>query len=125
MRVCVQIERLRLDLLSRKSHLHWEEVFGGDVPLTLPLHPCIPVVGLLPEEATIFKSKKKPIRMVFQCRDHQQQRLAVLLKHEDDLRQDQLILYLIGIMDGLLRDNGLDLKLTCYRVLATNWKSGG
>lgn len=42
----------------------------------------------------------------------------VMFKAGDDLRQDQLILQLITLMDRLLRKENLDLKLTPYNVLA-------
>lgn len=48
----------------------------------------------------------------------------VIFKHGDDLRQDQLILQTITLMDKLLRRENLDLKLTPYRVLATSTRHG-
>lgn len=44
--------------------------------------------------------------------------VQVMFKLGDDLRQDQLILQLICLMDRLLRRENLDLKLTPYNVLA-------
>lgn len=41
-----------------------------------------------------------------------------MFKAGDDLRQDQLILQLITLMDRLLRKENLDLKLTPYNALA-------
>jgi phosphatidylinositol 3-kinase len=40
------------------------------------------------------------------------------------LRQDQLILQIITLMDRILQQENLDLKLTPYRVLATSSKHG-
>ena len=48
----------------------------------------------------------------------------VIFKHGDDLRQDQLILQMITLMDKLLRRENLDLRLTPYRVLATSTRHG-
>jgi phosphatidylinositol 3-kinase len=42
----------------------------------------------------------------------------------DDLRQDQLVIQLITLMDKLLKKENLDLKLTPYRVLATSFSAG-
>ncbi|XP_076101387.1 phosphatidylinositol 3-kinase catalytic subunit type 3-like isoform X2 [Mytilus galloprovincialis] len=47
-----------------------------------------------------------------------------MFKHGDDLRQDQLILQIITLMDKLLQTENLDLKLTPYKVLATSSKHG-
>ena len=48
----------------------------------------------------------------------------VMFKLGDDLRQDQLILQLIMLMDRLLRRENLDLKLTPYNVLACSGNHG-
>jgi phosphatidylinositol 3-kinase len=48
----------------------------------------------------------------------------VILKLGDDLRQDQLVVQLITLMDRLLKKENLDLKLTPYKVLATSSRNG-
>lgn len=48
----------------------------------------------------------------------------VIFKQGDDLRQDQLIIQMIRLMDQQLKRVGLDLCLTPYRVLATSPTSG-
>ncbi|AYU79292.1 PI3K / phosphatidylinositol 3-kinase [Leishmania donovani] len=45
--------------------------------------------------------------------------LAMMYKYNDDIRQDQLIVQLIRLMDDLLQRDGLQLYLTPYRVIAT------
>ena len=47
-----------------------------------------------------------------------------MFKLGDDLRQDQLILQLITLMDRILRRENLDLKLTPYNVLACSSNHG-
>lgn len=47
-----------------------------------------------------------------------------LFKLGDDLRQDQLILQIITLMDQILQQENLDLRLTPYRVLATSSRHG-
>jgi phosphatidylinositol 3-kinase len=47
-----------------------------------------------------------------------------IFKYGDDLRQDQLMIQTIMLMDRLLKIEGLDLKLTPYRVLATGQDHG-
>jgi phosphatidylinositol 3-kinase len=47
-----------------------------------------------------------------------------MFKLGDDLRQDQLILQLIMLMDRILRRENLDLKLTPYNVLACSSNHG-
>jgi phosphatidylinositol 3-kinase len=48
----------------------------------------------------------------------------VIFKAGDDMRQDQLIIALIRLMDNLLKRENVDLKLTPYRVLATSYDEG-
>ncbi|KAJ1455194.1 hypothetical protein M885DRAFT_219886 [Pelagophyceae sp. CCMP2097] len=48
----------------------------------------------------------------------------VMVKNGDDIRQDQLVMQFVLLMDLLLKRINLDLKLTCFRVLATGVTSG-
>ena len=48
----------------------------------------------------------------------------VMFKLGDDLRQDQLVLQMIMLIDRLLRRENLDLKLTPYKVLACSSTHG-
>mmetsp|Transcript_84038 Transcript_84038/g.238122 ORF Transcript_84038/g.238122 Transcript_84038/m.238122 type:complete len:336 (-) Transcript_84038:422-1429(-) len=48
----------------------------------------------------------------------------MMIKNGDDVRQDQLVVQLIKVMDRCLKKVGMDLKLTTYEVLATKHNSG-
>ena len=48
----------------------------------------------------------------------------VIFKNGDDLRQDQLVIQMVSLMDHLLKRVNLDLKLTPYRILATGPRDG-
>jgi phosphatidylinositol 3-kinase len=50
--------------------------------------------------------------------------LQIILKTGDDLRQDQLVIQLISLMDQLLKKENLDLKLIPYKVLALSLDDG-
>jgi len=50
--------------------------------------------------------------------------VTLIYKKGDDLRQDQLCVQLIGLMDKLLKRENMDMRLTPYRVLATSVDSG-
>lgn len=43
---------------------------------------------------------------------------TVLLKQEDDVRQDELAMQIVRYMDRILKGAGLDLELLTYEVLA-------
>jgi phosphatidylinositol 3-kinase len=80
------------------------------------------VVGLIPEKSHVFKSALFPLRLTFFCLDGSE--YPLIFKTGDDMRQDQLILQMITLMDRLLRKENLDLKLTPYRALATGMDEG-
>ena len=48
----------------------------------------------------------------------------IMFKSGDDLRQDQLIMQMIALMDRLLKKVNLDLKLLTYGILAVGQKDG-
>lgn len=96
--------------------------FKNFEPIPLPLDPRIKIQGIIPEKATLFKSALMPSRLTFLTTDNSH--YITILKHGDDLRQDQLILQTITLMDKLLRRENLDLKLTPYCVLAISSKHG-
>ncbi|XP_028821207.1 phosphatidylinositol 3-kinase catalytic subunit type 3 isoform X2 [Denticeps clupeoides] len=91
-------------------------------PIPLPLEPQVRIRGIIPDNATLFKSALMPAKLIFKAEDSSH--YPVIFKHGDDLRQDQLILQIISLMDKLLRKENLDLKLTPYKVLATSTKHG-
>ncbi|KAG0299039.1 Phosphatidylinositol (PI) 3-kinase [Linnemannia gamsii] len=91
-------------------------------PLALPLDPRIEVTGIVPERTGIFKSNLLPLHLTFSCTDGSL--YQVIFKSGDDLRQDQLVIQLITLMDDLLRKENLDLKLLPYKVLATGADHG-
>lgn len=51
-------------------------------------------------------------------------RLKIIFKNGDDMRQDQLVIQMISLMDSLLKKENLDLKLTPYKVLSTSSVEG-
>uniref|UniRef100_A0A7S2G6Z9 Phosphatidylinositol 3-kinase n=1 Tax=Octactis speculum TaxID=3111310 RepID=A0A7S2G6Z9_9STRA len=53
-----------------------------------------------------------------------EKQMKVMFKVGDDVRQDQLVLQLIKVMDECLKKVGMDLKLTSYGVLATSTDTG-
>ncbi|KAI7541347.1 hypothetical protein KC343_g16843 [Hortaea werneckii] len=64
-------------------------------------------------------SKKKP-----EARSTDEGKYPLIFKTGDDLRQDQLVIQIIALMDRLLLNENLDLRLTPYRILATSTLAG-
>lgn len=91
------------------------------VLISISIDPCLSL-SLSISRATLFKSQLMPACLTFSTVSGQE--YVAIFKHGDDLRQDQLILQIISLMDRLLRRENLDLKLTPYRVLATSSRHG-
>jgi len=94
--------------------------------LIMPLDPRVRIVASVPHRATVFKSAMSPLGLTFETCDVTSSELAkapqpysIIFKAGDDLRQDQLVLQMLMLMDKLLQEQGLDLKFSTYRVLAT------
>jgi len=63
-----------------------------------------------------------PIKLVLKTTDDKTH--TILMKSSNDLRRDQLILNCIDMMDTLLQREGVDLKITTYKVTATSHDTG-
>jgi len=112
-----KIERAKQFLGDAKN-----ELLHIDPPLALPLDPSVKIVGVIPEETSVFKSSLCPIKLTFKTSVGT--RYPIIFKTGDDLRQDQLVIQIIMLMDQLLRKEGFDSKLTPYKTLATGPTAG-
>lgn len=110
-------QRLKKYLADPKN-----ELLTFDPPLPLPLDPSVSIVGCYPEEAMVFKSSLFPLLIHFKTSDGK--KYPIIFKTGDDLRQDQLVIQIISLMDKLLHKENLDLKLSPYRILATSTTAG-
>lgn len=98
------------------------EIIMFDPPLPLPLDPSVLITGVAPEQTTVFKSSLNPFKCTFKTSTGST--YPVIFKLGDDLRQDQLVIQIITLMDQLLQKENLDLKLSPYRILATSTTAG-
>jgi phosphatidylinositol 3-kinase len=112
-----KVERLKNFLADSKN-----ELLTIDPPLPLPLDPTVLVIGVFPEESNVFKSSLHPLKITFKKSDGT--KYPFLFKTGDDLRQDQLVIQIIMLMDRLLKNENLDLKLSPYHILATGPYAG-
>ncbi|KAJ2882438.1 Phosphatidylinositol (PI) 3-kinase [Coemansia aciculifera] len=111
-----KVEWLRSHLADSKNGLI------SFAPLALPLDPSVEVVGIQADKASVFKSTMMPLFLHFVKPDGEL--YPVIFKAGDDMRQDQLVVQIITLMDRLLRNESLDLRLTPYHVLATRVDQG-
>ena len=78
--------------------------------------------GHTTETAYMFKSAKLPLLLAFHAESGPDYK--IVFKQGDDVRQDQLVINIIQLMDRLLKKEKLDLQLTSYKVLATGSSQG-
>lgn len=120
-------------------------------PFPLPCAPEVMVTGVNSQTAKVFKSAVYPALIEFyvdsiadktdfgQSRKggigreressslqslHNRTSYRAMIKTGDDLRQDQLAMMFIKLMDGLLKRASLDMCLTPYSIIATSPTSG-
>ncbi|KAB2609647.1 phosphatidylinositol 3-kinase [Pyrus ussuriensis x Pyrus communis] len=112
-----KIEKLRQLLSGLLSELTYFEE-----PIRSPLAPGVLITGIVPSESSIFKSALHPLRLTFRAANGGS--CKIIFKKGDDIRQDQLVVQMVYLMDRLLKLENLDLHLTPYRVLATGQDEG-
>ena len=88
------------------------------------ISPRVECAGVLPRGCRVMDSKKKPLWLEMENADARAgERVVMMFKAGDDLRQDALTLQLLRVMDRLWRAGdargGLDLRLKPYGCAAT------
>tara|TARA_B110001452_G_scaffold69368_1_gene55954 strand:+ start:423 stop:2480 length:2058 start_codon:yes stop_codon:yes gene_type:complete len=101
-------------------------------PLMLPLDPSVRVVGTVPRNATVFKSAMSPLGLTFAVATastsgvdssgvdegvspgwrSSDRPYSLIFKSGDDLRQDQLVIQMLQLMDTSLNRSGGASSLT-------------
>eukprot|EP00802_Teleaulax_amphioxeia_P005890 Tamp_05894.p1 GENE.Tamp_05894~~Tamp_05894.p1 ORF type:complete len:820 (+),score=205.08 Tamp_05894:86-2545(+) len=114
-----QIERLMSVLAEGGAYAHLTQMA---TPVNLPHQPQIFVKGIVPAQSVILKSAMNPVKLVMRTENDKMH--TILYKASNDLRRDQLILSCIDMMDMLLQKEGVDLRITTYKVTATTIDEG-
>ncbi|ELP94903.1 phosphatidylinositol-4,5-bisphosphate 3-kinase catalytic subunit delta isoform, putative [Entamoeba invadens IP1] len=92
--------------------------------MSLPLDSRFRIKKTVPNTGKVFSSKKKPLMLVLQNADPLGEAIVVIQKVGDDLRQDILTLQMIRLMNGIWKNNGLDLCMLPYLCIATGNEIG-
>jgi phosphatidylinositol-4,5-bisphosphate 3-kinase len=91
----------------------------------LPMDPRLVVDSFIIEKCKVMNSKKKPFWLTFRNSSiFATEPVMTMFKVGDDLRQDQLTLQLMKVMESLWRKNGADFHMRCYGVLPTGFEQG-
>lgn len=114
-----------------KNYLKLDLVGGlGEEGIPLPVDPTVSLLRVIPEQCGLLKSAMCPAVLSCEVRHNTgetpgaKQLKKIMVKEGDDLRQDQLCLQLIILMDSILKKYGLDLQLTPYQVVALSTNDG-
>jgi hypothetical protein len=121
---------------SRSFDTHQSNLFsGGDrvsSPMTIKSDHTMDII-ITPLKAHVYGTlycnavettiKKAIIRKEMKTRSKISP-YKMLYKREDDVRQDEFVLQLIKLMDTMLKDDGLDLKLCIYEVVTVGQREG-
>ncbi|OAA48578.1 Phosphatidylinositol Kinase [Metarhizium rileyi] len=115
--IAKKTDRLKQLLADPKN-----ELLTFDPPLAIPLDPAVKITGIAPDQVAVFKSSLNPIKCTFKTTTGGT--YPIIFKLGDDLRQDQLVIQILTLMDQLLQKENLDLKLSPYKILATSTTAG-
>lgn len=94
------------------------------VKFQLPLNPDLRVRSIVVDKCRVMESKKKPLWLVFENADNEGDEITVMFKAGDDLRQDQLTLQVLSIMDNFWREEGYDMHMNAYKCVCTGDELG-
>mmetsp|Transcript_17506 Transcript_17506/g.30852 ORF Transcript_17506/g.30852 Transcript_17506/m.30852 type:complete len:399 (-) Transcript_17506:1326-2522(-) len=117
-----KVERLRF---VRRELTKVNEQLPGSFQLCL--EPQIVVSDMVVSKCKVMNSKKKPLWLKFNSIDPQEgggSPVQVMFKFGDDLRQDQMTLQMLRIMDQIWLAEDLDLNMTLYRCISTGDELG-
>ena len=100
------------------SQIVWPTKFGTCLT---SLHMCS---GIILDKCKVMDSKQAPLWIEFQNADLQGDNIKVMFKVGDDLRQDQMTLQFLDILDRKSLATGKDICFRPYRVAGTGHEVG-
>lgn len=109
---------LQKKLMNFKQNYQVAEHFGLAVDSRMECNECNR------EHCKVLNSKKLPLLLNLQNSQNKAPPIIIIYKTGDDLRQDILTIQLIKIMDKIWLDDGYDLRMKPYKVVATKDQVG-
>lgn len=89
-------------------------------PLSIKVQCC----GINIEKCRVMSSKKRPLMLSLKNADECGDDVVIFFKSGDDLRQDELTLQMLRIMDSFWKKKGLDLHINAYECVSTSKNCG-
>lgn len=109
-----QLQKLRTTLGRMDAKLLQENVH-------LPILPSFKCSGVAVQECSIFNSNAKPLKIVFRGLSS---KYAIIHKSGDDMRQDAMVLQMVGLMNDVWLSEGLDLRVILFRCMPCGFNRG-
>ena len=109
-----------------KQRLEQLNLHLKETPTPVPLSLGFEANGINVEKSSYFPSNSVPLKIAFSCGEENANAtdLFGIFKVGDDLRQDQLTLQAIRIMDKLWLKDGMDMKMVTFGCVPTGSKEG-
>ena len=113
--------------LQQTPHSKRKEVLSAELArisqfeghFRLPIDPTRVARNLILDSCKYMTSAKAPLWLVFQNVSSIGEPIPLMFKYGDDLRQDQLTLQMMALMNRLWLAQGLDLRLSLYGAVST------
>ncbi|KAH0790611.1 Phosphatidylinositol 3- and 4-kinase family protein [Histomonas meleagridis] len=124
--VSINSEMQQMDHVEATEHLK-QRLKSVEIPeeFHLPMDPRLIVKSFIIEKCKVMNSKKKPLWLTFEnASQYALEPVQTMFKCGDDLRQDQLTLQVMSVMEYLWRQDGIDLHMNCYGILPTGLNQG-
>ena len=125
-------EKVKLNKVKEERNKQYREDLSGlnqqyknkKKEVSLPLNFKYRIKGLIVDKCRVMNSKKKPLWLTFENADPLGDNIVAMLKCGDDLRMDMVTLQLFQAMQTLWFDDGLQVKMSLYKVLCTGYMQG-
>lgn len=110
-------DSLRMNVLQQELSVVAANVLTS---VRLPISPSYEVKGVDAAACGYFTSNSAPLRLIFKNVDPFGEDVHAMFKIGDDMRQDRLVMQLVGIMNKIWLREGIDLKMITYKCVATD-----
>ena len=125
--VAVAVKAAKADaqrMTTLTQYLSRTQALFADDPIFLAINSAWKVTDIDVASCCYFPSMTVPIKLSFRSIDADADLIHVIYKIGDDLRQDQLVMQLIRIMDKMWQLSNLDLKMVTFTIRQTDVRKG-
>lgn len=121
------LRQSRVSIAEKRKMLRKEINESGDLllfdPIPLPIKNDVLVIGIVPEQCSVFQSQLNPMLLSFLTKDGKI--IKCIFKSGDDLRQDAIMCEILHIVCMILKSNGVKPDdIVTYEVVSTGLTHG-